>query len=67
MTTAYGYLRLALFAFGYPSMSLDVDKIIVFDELSASWQACNEYALMFMRVHLKPRAVNGPGNTIFLR
>ena len=25
------------------------------------------YAPMFMRVHLKPRAVNGPGNVIFLQ
>ena len=37
------------------------------DELSASWQMCNVNAPMFMRVHLKPRAVNGPGNMIFLR
>ena len=42
-------------------------KYIVFDELLASWQACNVYAPMFMRVHFKPRAVNGLGNMIFLR
>ena len=28
---------------------------------------CNVYAPMFMRVRVKPRAANGPGNMIFLR
>ena len=41
--------------------------VIIFDELPASWQVHNVYAPIFMRIHLQPSAVNGPGNIIFLR
>ena len=65
MTTANGYLRLALFAFDSPSLSLDVDQINRLRRIVSF--VTSVYAPMFMRVHLKPRAVNGPGNMIFLR
>ena len=65
MTTANGYRRLALFAFDSPSMSLDVDKINRLRRIVCF--VASVYAPMFKRVHLKPRAVNGPGNVTFLR
>ena len=58
-------LRLALFAFGSPSMSLDVGKINRLRRIVSF--VASEHAPMFMRVHVKPRAVNDPGNIIFLR
>ena len=62
---ANGYLRLALFVFGSPSLLLNVDKIIRLRRIVSF--VASVYAPMFMRVHLKPRAVIGSGNMIYLR
>ena len=68
MTTANGYLRLALFKFSQthrPSMLFHaenrnrLERIVNF--------VASVYAPMFLRVDLKPRVPDGSENAIFLR
>ena len=68
MTTANGYLRLALFKFPQShrsSMLFDAEKRNRHEKIVNF--VARVYAPMFLRVHLKPRASDGPGNVIFLR
>ena len=68
MTRANGYLRLALFKFPQshrPSMLFDAEKRNRLERIVNF--VASVYAPMFLRVHSKPRASDGPGNVIFLR
>jgi len=65
MTTTNGYLRLALLKFSpetRPIMILD-DKICRLENIVNF--IASVYVLMFLRIHMKPRAPDGPGNMIF--
>ena len=66
MTTANGYLRLALFKFPQwhrPSMLFDAEKRNRLERIVNF--VASVYAPMFLRVHLKPRTSDGPGNKIY--
>jgi len=68
MTTANGYLRLALLKSflqkhgHWPTMILDDDEICHLEKI-ANFIA-SVYAPMFLRIHMKPP--HGTGNTLFL-
>jgi len=68
MTTANGYLRLALFELLQPTGSatkFDDEKKHSLERITSF--IASVYAPMFLRVHVKPRAPDGPENAIFLR
>ena len=68
ITTANGYLRLATFKFPQAhrtSMPFDAEKINRLERIVNF--VANVYVPMFLKVHLKPRASEGPENALLLR
>ena len=66
MTTTNGYLNLALFKFPQthrPSMLFDAEKRNRLERIVNF--VASVYAPIFLRVHLKPRASDGPENALF--
>ena len=69
MTTANGYLGLARFKFLQalrPSMLFDAEKRNRFERI-VNFVASVYHIPMFLKVHLKPLASDGPENALFLR